>query len=118
MVPRWTLYLQRRGLAKMNNDNKNLCPVCQYFKSYDLSQWQTYQLNNFAKWFIKENKIESGYGLSKYLDLSVGIDNHASVGEWLKLLIREKSYTIKELKTELQKKVPLRFFRKAIKNSK
>lgn len=97
----------------MNNYNYQ-CKACSHINQFDPSQWQTYKLNKVAKRFIKDNKIEPGYGLAKYLSQSSSLDNHASVGEWLSLLLSEGAYTLKDLQVELQKKVPVRFFKKVI----
>ncbi|NLW04757.1 MAG: hypothetical protein GX029_05965 [Pseudomonadaceae bacterium] len=47
--------------------------------------------------------------LAKYLQLPPSLDNHASIGEWLALVLADNAYSFKELKVMLQNKVPVEY---------
>lgn len=108
MAQQLILYSLHRGLLIMNNYNFK-CQACSQVNQINLDTWQSYTLNNVAKAFIKLNKIKPGYGLAKYLQLPPSLDNHASIGEWLALVLADNAYSFKELKVMLKNKVPVEY---------
>ena len=108
MAQQLILYSLHRGLLIMNNYNFK-CQACSQVNQINLDTWQSYTLRKVTKAFIKLNKIKPGYGLAKHLKLPPSLDNHASIDEWLALLLADNAYSFKELKVMLLNKVPAEY---------
>ncbi|WP_296405284.1 hypothetical protein [Psychrobacter sp.] len=59
--------------------------------------------NNIANDLIRDNCIQSGYGLNKFLGMSCCFDNYQCLGIWVQTkLDHHESYDINDIRSELQ----------------